>query len=148
MQELVQGEMARPVWTLADGVELTRGCPGAGEGALRSKEPWIQTLALPFRAAKPWASFLTPLQACLLPRKRDPPLSSLGNTVKIRIQTPSTSGMPDKEKIYSESYLDTGIPEHKTEAKPLSGPNRAGSQEAAWGSVRKHHIRGMEVSAG
>lgn len=71
----------------------------------------------------------------------DPPFSSLGNIVKIRIQTQSTSGTSDKEKMYSESYSDTGI-------KPPSGQNHPGSQKEAWGQVRKHQMWGMEVSTG
>lgn len=80
---------------------------GAQERLFRStkgKEPWIQTPALAFRAVKPWTGYLHLPQRLSSPGKRDPPLSSLLNTVRIRTQC--TSGTSDKEKMYSESYSD------------------------------------------
>lgn len=56
MQGLVRGEVVRPVLATpssADGLELGRGCEGAGKGVLGSKEPRIQTPALLFLVARP-----------------------------------------------------------------------------------------------
>lgn len=81
MQGLVRGEVVRPVLAMlssADGLGLRRVCVGAGKGVLGSKEPQIQTPALPFLVET--TNHLTSLQACFLTRKTGGlSLSSLGD---------------------------------------------------------------------
>lgn len=72
---------------------------------------------------------------------RDPPFSSLGNIVKIRIQTQSTSRMSDQEKVYSESYSDIGIPELRQ--KPTTkGPKPCRESGGGVGQGQEAQIRG------
>lgn len=87
-EELDRGETVRPVLDMlssAKGLELRRGCLGAGEGSRSSKEPWFQTWAFSFLPVRPRVSHLTPFGECLLICKQETqPGSSLGDAAKIR----------------------------------------------------------------
>lgn len=92
MQGLVRGEMVRPVLVTpssAEGLELGRGYVGAGKGTLGSRAPDSNT-SFAFPSCET-TNHSTSLQACFLAWKTGgPPLSLLGNTEKIGINTDIT----------------------------------------------------------
>lgn len=134
--------MVRPVLdtlSATDGVELRRGCSGARKGALKQGTLDPNT-GFGFPGCETMDTLLTPPPASLLTRKAGP-------TTEFTTQycedwnTMYQRNIRQREDVQRE-LLRHGIPEHKTEAKPLHGQNHAKSQEEAWGKVRKHQVWG------